>query len=168
MWRAASHPMAARWRYTSTFAWARPPSWSIARIEDLKLGRRFDVVLLASHLISTGSRAQRRAFWLCCARHAKPAGTVIVERYEPVWLRGVGPRLAVDGDVSIELHDVERHGGTLRATVTYRIDDREWHQPLFGAALDDTEFFDEAQAVGLAFDSWMEPRHEWASFTTGT
>ena len=93
---------------------------------------------------------------------------MIVERYDPVWFRDVNPRLAVDGDMSIELHDVEHHGDTLRATVTYRIAGREWHQPLLGAALDDAEFVDEAQAVGLAFDRWMEPRHEWASFTPGT
>ncbi len=135
------------------------------RIEDLRLERRFDVVVLASHLISTSNRAQRQAFWRCCADHVNITGTVIVERYDPVWVRAAAPHRAVDGDVLIELHDVHHGDDTLRAIVTYRVGDREWNQRLRAAALDDAAFLDEARAVDLIFASWLDANHEWASFT---
>jgi SAM-dependent methyltransferase len=51
-----------------------------ARIEDLRLGRRFDAVLLASHLINADDDT-RIAFLDACRRHVADDGCVIIQHH---------------------------------------------------------------------------------------
>jgi hypothetical protein len=55
------------------------------RIEDLWLGRRFDAVLLASHLINTPDEAARQSLLVSARRHLADAGRVLVEWHPPQW-----------------------------------------------------------------------------------
>src|SRR5437660_10300272 len=57
---ALGHPVVAVDESPEMLAHIRGAETVRARIQDLALGRRFDVVLLASHLISTDDAAERR------------------------------------------------------------------------------------------------------------
>lgn len=49
-------------------------------IEELELGERFDVVLLASFLVHAGDAEVRRGLLRTCLRHLAPGGTVLIQR----------------------------------------------------------------------------------------
>ncbi len=133
-----------------------------ARIEDLTLTRRFDAVLLLSHLINTASVARRRRLWRACRRHVKNDGTVVIERHAPEWMRVAQPVRSSAGAVVIELTDVVRVGDELRATVVYRLGSRSWRQPFVAAELDDDRFGWEAGEAGLVLERWLDERRELA------
>src|SRR5579859_7120113 len=59
---ALGHPVVAVDESPEMLAHVRGAETVCAQIQDLALGRRFDVVLLASHLISTDDTAERSAF----------------------------------------------------------------------------------------------------------
>lgn len=105
-----------------------------SRIEDLALDTRFDVVLLASHLINS---LEPKPLLDTVARHLAPGGRAVFEWHPPEWIDtvadGDGGRL---GEVRIELHGVERDGELLRAVVRYSAHGRSWDQPFTGRRLD--------------------------------
>jgi 2-polyprenyl-3-methyl-5-hydroxy-6-metoxy-1,4-benzoquinol methylase len=51
----------------------------LCRIQDLRLDRRFDTVMLASQLVNTVDDTNRRELLRSCARHVKPSGAVLIQ-----------------------------------------------------------------------------------------
>ena len=71
-----------------------------ARIEDLTLDRRFDAVLLASHLINA-DEPTRSTFLAACRRHVADDGCVIIQQHAPAGSPRPGtPRTPVTGSSS--------------------------------------------------------------------
>lgn len=102
-----------------------------SRIEELDLGERFDVVLLASHLVNTPSEETRRALLATAARHVKQAGRVLIQWHPPEWFDGLTVGATTTGQlgpfrVTLSVHDLRE--GLLDATVTYLRDAATWHQ----------------------------------------
>ena len=128
----------------------------------LDLGRRFDCVLGASHLIDSPDPAQRAALLAGCRRHVAADGVIILERYEPAWARAPESGWGKVGDVEIDVEIHERRGDSFDATVTYRLGDLTWTQTFTAAAVDDDLLTTEASAAGLAFDRWLDDRLTWA------
>jgi len=123
-----------------------------ARIEDLDLAERFDVVLLASNLVNTPDAAQRSALLATARRHLADDGRVLLQWHEPAWFDRLSPGARLDGAIgplssTLEVHDLA--GGVLSATVTYRDRARVWAQAFRAArlALDDLDA--ELGAAGL-------------------
>lgn len=56
-----------------------------ARIEELRLHRRFDCIVLGSHLVNTPFTQQRRVFLTTCRRHLVDTGMVLVEQHNPAF-----------------------------------------------------------------------------------
>ena len=139
----------------------------LADIEGLDLGRRFDAVVLASHLVNTVDPAQRRAFLAACARHVDPRGVVLVERHAPPWAAQVddGPVGERDG-VRFALEGVTRDGDRLSATSVYVIDGRELRHRWTAQILDDAALDRELAAVGLARVRFLDPEARWALCAT--
>jgi SAM-dependent methyltransferase len=139
----------------------------LADIEDLDLGRRFDGVVLASHLVNTADPARRRAFLTTCARHVDPGGVVLVERHDPTWAAqvGDGPLGERDG-VRFALEGVTRNGDRLSATSVYVIDGRELRHRWTAQILDDAALDRELAAVGLARVCFLDPEATWGLSTT--
>ncbi len=103
----------------------------LAKIEHLELDERFDVVLLASHLVNTADEAERRLFIATAARHCKPGGHVVAEWHTPTWFDGlvsgrVTRRTVGDFAVSLEVKGLVE--GLLTATVAYERRSRRWTQ----------------------------------------
>ena len=52
-------------------------------IGDLRLDRRFDVVLMMSYLINVADEAERLRLLRTCAHHVRPGGTVLIQQQMP-------------------------------------------------------------------------------------
>jgi SAM-dependent methyltransferase len=108
-----------------------------AAIEGLRLGRHFEVVVLASHLINVPDPALRSAFLAAAAEHVARDGSVLIEHY------GADPRALDDhperlvGGVGIRLRILDRRGSTVDGEVTYRVDDHTWVQRFTAEMLDE-------------------------------
>jgi SAM-dependent methyltransferase len=125
----------------------------------LDLGRRFDVVLAASHLINARLRAQRIRLLDVCRRHVRESGRVIVQRFPPTWVP-VDEERARDG-IGFHLHDVQLFDDGFGAAVTYTIGAESWTQTFESAVVDDAELASLAADVGLTVDAALDDAGEW-------
>jgi SAM-dependent methyltransferase len=133
-----------------------------APIAGLELGRRFDVVLLASNLVNTPDDADRRAFFASAARHVEPRGVVLAQWEPPEWFDtaadGTG---GTAGPLRIELADVHRDGDLLSATVRYQAGDEVWTQTFTTRRFDDEALQRELRDAGLSFERWLGADRMW-------
>jgi SAM-dependent methyltransferase len=137
-----------------------------ARIEGLDLERRFDGVLLASHLVNTDDVRQRRSFLGACAGHLNEGGRVVIQRMDPTssaWQPGEHRSTRV-GPVTVTARTIARRGTTVDAVAGYAADDgRTWNQPYRAEILDDEAFERALAASGLRLDRWLNRARTWAS-----
>ncbi len=138
----------------------------LADLIGLELGRRFDAVLLLSHLVNEADPGVRAARWSAAADHVRPGGVVVIERFHPDWIREATPTTNHRGDIQIDLHDLEHRPGGLQARVTYRIDGRSFTQAFDAVALDETDVAVEGAAHGLRFVRWLDDAEELGLLTT--
>jgi 2-polyprenyl-3-methyl-5-hydroxy-6-metoxy-1,4-benzoquinol methylase len=92
-----------------------------ARLQDLRLGRRFDVVVLASHFVNVADEAMAHAFPATAAEHVGTGGRVYVEHYDAAGMRHVEQSTARAGPVSVAFRVLRRRGDAFDAEVTYRL-----------------------------------------------
>jgi hypothetical protein len=125
----------------------------------IQLGRRFDVVLLASHFVNDPLAGP--AFVATAAAHLAPGGVVIGETYPPGWdpATSVG-RTSYLGDAEITLLRAELDDDQLAAEVRYGVDGMEWTQPFTARLLDEDALIALLAGAGLRFVSWL-PRPGW-------
>ncbi|GAA3940134.1 class I SAM-dependent methyltransferase [Actinomadura viridis] len=133
-------------------------------IEDLSLGRAFDAVLMASHLVNVPDDGLCDRMLRTCRRHVRPGGTVILQRHAPGWfddpprsLEGGGP-----ADAATALREVTRPGpGLLSATAEYRLDGRVWTHSFTVRRLDDARLDRVLADAGLALDAYLTADRTW-------
>jgi SAM-dependent methyltransferase len=129
-------------------------------LESLSLGRTFDAVLLASHLVNDDDLGPQV---LGVAReHLDPAGAVIGEVYPPGtdWPAAVGRRSEV-GPVGITVIRATVDGDPLSASVRYDLDGRTWDQPFTARLLDDSALTTRLDAAALVFAGWLDAGAGW-------
>lgn len=131
-----------------------------ADIATLDLGRRFDVVLLASHFVNDAERERRRAWLRACERHVAAGGAVLVQSYPPdaEWTPGPTRRI---GDVAVTLVAADVDGRRVRACVEYEVDGRSWRQDFEAELLDDAALADALADAGLEFADWLDRDRGW-------
>ena len=155
------HPVTAVDNSPDMLAHVRGAETVLGDIEGLDLGRRFECVLLASHLIDT-DEAERTAYLETCVRHVAPGGVVIVQRYDPVWAADPQPSDAQHGGVRIRVIDPRREGRLLTASAEYEVDGQTWRQgPFTATILDDEELHAALGEVGLELERWLDDRRTW-------
>ena len=140
---------------------ARP---HLAEIAGLHLTERFDVVLLASHLVNTPDDGLRHELLATAARHLSPGGRVVAQWHTPEWFDGLRPGEVREGSIGTLVSRFTVRSlvaGVLEAEVRYSAADDSWTQ-LFRASRLTTADLDRALAgAGL----WREPldpdRPEW-------
>jgi SAM-dependent methyltransferase len=123
-----------------------------ARIEDLDLAERFDVVLLAGHLVNTADTALRLALLATARRHLADGGRVLLQWHEPAWFDHLSPGARPDGAIGPLSSSLQVHGfadDVLSATVTYRDGDATWAQTFRAARLTVDDLDDALRAAGL-------------------
>jgi SAM-dependent methyltransferase len=133
-----------------------------ARIQDLDLGRRFEVVLLASFLVNTDDGDLRRRFLQACRRHVGEGGCVLVQRHPPAWFDEAVEGERTDGGITFRLRDLSRPGpGLLAATAEYQVGERVWTQTFTAERLDDEALAAALAAAGLAVDAYLTGDGSW-------
>lgn len=140
---------------------ALPPAVEgvVADIATVRLGRRFDAVLLASHLIN--DPASGGSFVHTVAAHLRAGGIVIGETYPPGWDPAASAgRTSHLGDAEITLLSMRRDGTLVEAEVQYGVDGQEWTQTFTARLLDQPGIDSLLSAAGLVFDRWL-PRAGW-------
>lgn len=132
----------------------------VADLGELDLGRTFDVVLLASHLVNDDDLGPRA---LAVARaHLASNGVAIGEVYAPEidWPAAVGRRSTL-GPVGITVTRAAVHADQLEASVCYDLDGRTWDQPFRARLLDATALARRLGDADLAFDAWLDAGRAW-------
>jgi SAM-dependent methyltransferase len=131
-------------------------------IEDLSLGRRFEAVLLASHLINVPDDDIRTALLAACRAHVSDTGCVLVEWHPPAWFESASDsERTVDG-IIMRLRDVTRPApDLLSATVEYVAGDRRWTQTFTARQLTEPELAASLAAAGLRLDRYLTPDQRW-------
>jgi len=121
----------------------------VAQIEGLALGRRFDAVILGSHLVNTPDDAQRRAFLWAARDHVDQHGSVLLEHHASEWAHTAAEGESRAGDVTVALREVRRHPPFVSAVAEYRVDGRVFRQPFTARIFSETELAAELLAAGL-------------------
>ena len=133
-----------------------------ARIEDLALDERFDVVLLASHLINVPAERVRQELLRACARHVSAAGCVIIEQHPPGWFADAEDTESESDGITFRLRRVSRPApDLLSATVEYQAGDRLWTQPFTALRLSEDQLRQTLADAGLAFDRYLTDDRSW-------
>lgn len=129
-------------------------------IADLRLDRRFDVVLMMSYLINVADDAERHRLLGTCARHVRPGGSVLLQQQIPGMLRG--PAVMVNDYRKLVVSDVqELPGNRQAATLTHTIGDRTWSQRILTQNLSEDELADQLARVGLRRTEYLTPDRTW-------
>jgi SAM-dependent methyltransferase len=156
------HPVVAVDESAEMLARVRGAETVRARIQELRLGRRFDVVLLASFLVNTPDRELRRGFLTACREHVREDGCVLVQRHEPAWFDEAVEGERTSGGITFRLRDLTRPGpGLLAATVEYRVGEHRWTRLFTAERVDDGQLTAGLGEVGLAVDAYLTGDGSW-------
>jgi len=124
------------------------------------LDRTFGAVVLASYLVNDPTHGAD--FLATAARHLAPGGVVVVQRYDPQWVRDATPDAETIGPVRIGVTRVVVDGDTFDATVVYVIGRRRWAQRVHAAIIDDDHLAALAAGAGLRVREWLDAHRTWA------
>jgi SAM-dependent methyltransferase len=159
---AMGHPVTAVDESPEMLARIQHAETVCAKIEGLALGKRFDVVLLASHLVNAHSEAIRAAFLQSCARHVRETGCVIIQQHPPAWFATAAATEVESNGITFKLRDISRPGPKLlTATAEYRAGDRIWTQSFTTAQLAEDDLRSELDRAGLALDRYLTDDRQW-------
>jgi len=159
---ALGHPVVAVDESPEMLARIRGAETVLARIQELRLGRRFEVVLLGSFLVNTADRELRRRFLTACREHVRDDGCVLVQRHEPAWFEEAAEGERTGGAITFRLRDLTRPGpGLVAATVEYQVGGRVWTQSFTAERLDDDQLGAALDEVGLAVDAYLTADGSW-------
>ncbi len=139
----------------------------LADIEGLQLRERFEVVLLASHLVNVPDRETRCAFLGAIAHHLTATGVAWIQWHRPDWFDGLTAGQVIRSevaDVAIDLVVHTNEAGLLHATVTYSADGERWTQRFTARRLTLDELSVDLRTAGLRAlpssanrtDSWIQ------------
>jgi SAM-dependent methyltransferase len=119
----------------------------------VRLGRTFDVVLLASHLLNDPDPS---GFLATAAAHLTVGGRIVGEVYpaDMDWAAAVG-RTSTLGPVDITVTRAARDGDLVDAEVAYRLGEREWRQPFVARQRDEADLRSLLAGAGSRFDRWL-------------
>ncbi|GLZ39003.1 class I SAM-dependent methyltransferase [Actinokineospora sp. NBRC 105648] len=134
-----------------------------ARIEDLRLTRRFGGVLLASHLINT---PDPKGLLATVRHHLADDGHAVIQWHPPNWFDTVenGPAGHV-GPVKIAMADIRRENDRLSAVVHYRAGNEHWEQPFTAVRLSEQDLTKTLAHAGLTFQNWLTSDQTWFTAT---
>ena len=158
---ALGHPVVAVDESPEMLAYVRDAETVCARIENLALGRRFDAVLLASHLINADTTT-RTAFLAACHRHVAGDGCVIIQQHPPEWFSAAADAESTRDGIIFRMRDVSRPEPDLvSATVEYMIGDQRWTQTFTSMSLDDAALTAVLADAGLRLDRYLTDDRTW-------
>jgi SAM-dependent methyltransferase len=131
-------------------------------IEDLDLGERFDVVLLASFLVHTGDVQERQALLRTCVRHVAADGCVLIQREGEDYHSNV-PRERIDpSGFTLRIVSSEPVGdGVNSVHAEYEFPDATWTQTFLARPLTQQQFEEALAEAGLKVDKYLTEDRIW-------
>ena len=144
------------------------PTRSLAMLDSIDLERRFDLVVLGSHLVNLPDPAVRAAVLAIAARHvlraAGPAGlpgTVLVEHHPVDWASTAAPTPATAGGAQPGMVDVRREPPFVSAVSVFDVGGRVVRQPFTARVLSEADLDAALGAAGLVVvrrlaPTWLE------------
>ncbi|MEU4154068.1 class I SAM-dependent methyltransferase [Streptomyces sp. NPDC026659] len=138
-------------------------------IEDLDLGERFDVVMLASFLVHTGDPEVRRGLLRACVRHVADGGCVLLQREGADYHSRI-PRERVDpSGFTVRIVASDPVGEGVRAVrAEYVFPDAVWTQTFRARPLSVEEFEEALAEAGLEVDRYLTEDGMWVRAVRGT
>ncbi len=120
----------------------------------VRLGRRFDVVLLLSHLLDDPRGEQ---FLATAIAHLAPGGSLIGEVYPDGmdWTALVGD-VGRHGPVTVTLVRASVSGDVVDACVRYELEGRSWEQPFVARIRTMSELEALLATAGLRLERWLD------------
>jgi SAM-dependent methyltransferase len=159
---ALGHPVVAVDESPEMLAHVRGAETVRARIQDLALGRRFGVVLLASHLISTDDDAERTALLAACRNHVADDGCVIIQQQAPGWFASAADAEYIRDGIIFRVRNVSRPAPDLvSAVMEYADGDRVWTHAFTARRLDDAGLSATLTEAGLRLDRYLTDDQAW-------
>lgn len=156
---ALGHPVVAVDESAEMLAHVTGARTVCSRIEELDLGRTFGAVLLASYLITYGSR---RPLLDACRRHVAGDGPVILQRNVRGWFDAAAPREWTHDGVHYRMYGIDRPGPDLvTATIEYRMGERMWTHTFTSRRLEDEELPGLLGASGLRLERFLDDDGGW-------
>ncbi|MER5479722.1 class I SAM-dependent methyltransferase [Streptomyces sp. NPDC002734] len=137
-------------------------------IEDLDLGERFDVVMLASFLVHAGDLDVRRELLRTCVRHLAEDGCMLVQREGEDWHERV-PRERVDpAGFTVRMVSAEPVGdGVNSVRAEYEFPDATWTQTFLSRPLTREQFEGALAEAGLRVDRYLTEDRTWVRAVAG-
>ncbi|MDU0253349.1 class I SAM-dependent methyltransferase [Streptomyces sp. PU10] len=131
-------------------------------IEDLDLGERFDVVMLASFLVHAGDVEVRRGLLRTCARHVTDDGCVLIQREGADYHSNL-PRERVDpSGFTVRILSADPVGdGVNSVRAEYEFPDAVWTQTFRARPLTREQFEEALGEAGLAVDRYLTDDGTW-------
>ncbi|WP_097257512.1 bifunctional 2-polyprenyl-6-hydroxyphenol methylase/3-demethylubiquinol 3-O-methyltransferase UbiG [Streptomyces sp. Ag109_G2-15] len=131
-------------------------------IEDLDLGERFDVVMLASFLVHNGDVEVSRGMLCACTRHVAEGGCVLIQREGGDYHANV-PRERVDpSGFTVRIASSEPVGdGVHSVRAEYVFPDAAWTQTFLARPLTKEQFEEALAEAGLEVDAYLTPDGMW-------
>jgi 2-polyprenyl-3-methyl-5-hydroxy-6-metoxy-1,4-benzoquinol methylase len=129
-------------------------------IGDLRLDRRFDVVLMMSYLINVADDEERRRLLRTCAHHVRPGGAVLLQQQIPGMLQA--PAVLENEHRKLVVSDVEQFpDGRQAATLTHTIGGRSWSQRILTQNLTEPQLSAQLAEAGLTLTDYLTPDKTW-------
>jgi SAM-dependent methyltransferase len=131
-------------------------------IEELDLGEKFDMVLLASFLVHTGDPELRRGLLATCLRHVADDGVVLIQREGENYHTDV-PRERVDPrGFTVRIASSEPVGDGVRSVhAEYHFPDGEWTQTFRVRPMTKEQFEEALGESGLKVDRYLTEDRTW-------
>jgi 2-polyprenyl-3-methyl-5-hydroxy-6-metoxy-1,4-benzoquinol methylase len=132
----------------------------VSTIEELRLDRRFDVVLMMSYLINVADDGARQRLLDTCAHHVKPDGVVLVQQQDrEVFARNV---VRESAQRRVEVADVRQLPDDKQsATMIYTVGDHTWSQHVLVKNLTEERLVAALHGSGLTLDGYVTPDRGW-------
>ena len=129
-------------------------------IEDLRLDRRFDLVLMMSFLINVPDDDARRVLLDTCGRHVNPDGTVLLQQHDR---RSFAQNAVLERENHrLVISDVQQLPGDRQsATMTHTVGEETWSQDILVQNLTEQQLTDQLRAAGLELVDYLTPDQTW-------
>ncbi|WP_371659195.1 class I SAM-dependent methyltransferase [Streptomyces sp. NBC_00280] len=137
-------------------------------IEDLDLGEKFDVVLLASFLVHAGDVEVRRGLLRTCARHLAEDGHVLIQREGADYHTNLPRERVGPNGSTIRLVSSEPVGdGVNSVRAEYEFSDAVWTQTFLARPLTPEQFEEALREAGLKVDRYLTEDEVWVRAVSG-
>jgi len=132
-------------------------------IEDLALGRVFDVVFLSSFLVHAPDILVRQRMLMACRRHVDYDGTVIIQREGAGWHTKIPRQNPIaDGYSRVTASD-DVGDGVREVHVEYDFPDAHWTQTFRSRPLTVQQFETALRDAGLFVERYLTPDGTWVA-----